>query len=483
MKSMAGLFAISLLLSGFLTPLFRRLYIQWGKLDEPGGRKTHTSAVPRSGGIGIMLAYLGSLILLLLLPSTGSAVIGRYAEFLLKLLPAISVVFLTGVADDWIDLKPRYKLAGQFAAAVMAYWAGIRLWDAPPGWEWLAVLATCFWLVLASNAFNLIDGSDGLAGLLCVVSCFGMIVVALAWDYYALALVFTPLLAATIPFLRANWPPATVFLGDAGSLSLGFLVGCGGAALSRRFPDGGGMLAAMLILTVPLMEVVLSSARRMLRGRPIFQADANHIHHELKRQGMDSARVLLRLGIVALVGTTIAVLQIRLSGVERVLVVVPYAILLAHAVASLRYPEFKVLWEALLEGRMRKWLQHQIALLTMEEELRAAKSSEEAWSKIQEHAKMLGLADLNVSLNGLRWNEPVTEQRPEPSWSARVKLPLRGWVNFRVNSNLRRTENPAGDFAAALTRTITAPQLAQYRRGDLPVPDQSPEAVLLDRSA
>jgi UDP-GlcNAc:undecaprenyl-phosphate GlcNAc-1-phosphate transferase len=483
MKSLAGLFVIAYLVSSCLVPLARRLFAAMGKLDQPGGRKMHAIAVPRSGGIGIMGAYLLAVGLMLLLPASGNTVIERYADFLLKLLPAILTIFATGILDDWISLRPRFKLAGQFLAAALAYSAGIRLWEAPSGWEWLAFGATCFWLVLASNAFNLIDGSDGLAGTHCVVSCFGMIVVALSWDYYALALVFTPLLGATIPFLRANWPPATIFLGDAGSLSLGFLIGCGGAALAKRFSDGGGMIAALLILTVPLTEVMLSSARRLLRGQSIFAADAHHMHHKLKRQGMDSSHVLLRLGLVSCLGTVIAVAQIRLSGWERALLVIPYAVLLGYAVANLRYPEFKVLWEALLEGRMRKWLQHQISLLTMEEELRSAPSSLAAWQILSAHAAALGLQDLNVSLNGMRWSESPLADRAEASWSARVKLPLRGWVNFRVHSNLKRTENPAGDFAAAVTSVITAQQLARYRLGDAAVPDPAPEAALLDRSA
>jgi len=303
-KSLLILFLIALTLSQFLVPLMRSWFIRLGRLDHPGERKLHRTAVPRSGGAAIMIAYLAAMAMLMILPAGGNYVIDRYSTFLTRLIPAIALVCLTGLLDDWLDLAPSYKLTGQLVAAACAYWAGIRLFDAPPGLEWLAFPATAFWLILCSNAFNLTDGTDGLAGSLAVVSSLGLILVSLALDYYALALLFTPLLGAVLPFLRANWPPAKLFLGDTGSLTLGFLIGCGGAALSLRFPGGEGFYAAVLILTLPLMEVTLSTTRRLLRGKPIFAADSFHIHHQLKRQGKGDAEVLIRLCPTGHIGNT-----------------------------------------------------------------------------------------------------------------------------------------------------------------------------------
>jgi UDP-GlcNAc:undecaprenyl-phosphate GlcNAc-1-phosphate transferase len=477
-KSLFAVFWISLTLSQFLVPLTRWLFLKLGKLDHPDGRKMHTVAVPRSGGLAVISAYLIAVAIFTQLPAGGTYVFDRYGDFLLRLLPAIGMVFVTGFFDDWLDLLPKYKLTGQFLASGFAYLAGVRLFDAPPGFEWLAFAATAFWLILCSNAFNLTDGTDGLAGTLGVVSCLGLITVSLTLDFYSLALVFTPLLGAILPFLRANWPPAKLFLGDTGSLTLGFLIGCGGAALARRFPAGEGLTAAILILTLPLMEVFLSSSRRLLRGKSIFAPDSFHIHHQLKRQGLPSSGVLWRLGALSLAGTTIAIVQIWLSPWLRICLILPFLIYLAYQVSSLRYPEFKVLGEGVLGGRIRSWFRHQILLQTMEEELTNTIDTSAVLSLIEGYAREFSLTGLHINLHGQKLEQPKPQSTDGPSYAVRIDLPYECWVNFRVPTSLRRTENPAADFASVLIRVFNSQRLAQLR----PVSKEQalqPEATLV----
>ncbi len=476
MKSLFAVFWISLTLSQFLVPLTRWLFLKLGKLDHPDGRKMHTVAVPRSGGLAVISAYLISVAIFTQLPAGGTYVFDRYGDFLLRLLPAIGMVFITGFFDDWLDLQPKYKLTGQFLASGFAYLAGVRLFDAPPGYEWLAFVTTSFWLILCSNAFNLTDGTDGLAGTLGVVSCLGLITVSLTLDYYSLALVFTPLLGAILPFLRANWPPARLFLGDTGSLTLGFLIGSGGAALARRFPSGEGLTAAVLILTLPLMEVFLSSSRRILRGKSIFTPDSFHIHHQLKRQGLPSSGVLWRLGALSLAGTTIAVAQIGLRPWQRIILIVPFLSYLAYQVSSLRYPEFKVLGEGVLGGRIRSWLRHQILLRTLEDELTSTTDVASILKLLDGYAREFSLTELHVNLLSQQLEQPKTQGITDPSYAVRIDLPNQCWVNFRVPASLRRTENPAADFAAVLIRVFSSQRLARLQ----PLPAAT---LVWDRSA
>lgn len=482
MKSLFALFWISLVLSQFLVPLTRFIFLKLGKLDHPDGRKMHSVAVPRSGGLAVIASYLLATALFTQLPASGNYVFDRYGDFLLRLLPAIGVIFITGLFDDWLELLPKYKLTGQFVASCFAYWAGIRVFDAPAGQEWIAFVATSFWLILCSNAFNLTDGTDGLAGTLAVFSCLGLITVALTLDYYSLSLVFAPLLGAILPFLRANWPPARLFLGDTGSLTLGFLIGCGGAALARRFPSGEGLTAAVLILTLPLMEVFLSSSRRILRGQPIFSADSFHIHHQLKRQGLPAAAVLWRLGALSLTGTTIAVGQIWLKPWQRVCLIALFLAYLVYKVSSLRYPEFIVLGEGVLGGRIRSWLRQQILLRTMENELTSTMDISCALKILERYAGELSLTELHVNLLGQQLEQPKTQVSQDSSYAVRIDLPYQCWVNFRVPTTLSRTENPAADFAAVIIQTFNSQRLDQLRPA-ADVQTSQPAATLVwDRS-
>lgn len=477
MKSLWALFLLSLGLSSVLVPLGRWAFVRLGKLDQPDGRKMHRIPVPRSGGLSLISSYLIAVGLILLLPAGGNVVFERYEGFLSRLLPAIAIVFLTGFFDDLLDLSPKYKLLGQFVAASFAYWAGVRLVQVPAGWEIVGFAVTAFWLILCSNAFNLIDGTDGLAGTLGVVSCLGIILVALTLDYYSLALVFTPLLGAILPFLRANWPPASLFLGDTGSLTLGFLIGCGGAALARRFPNGEGFTAALLIMTLPLMETALSSLRRVLRGHPIFAPDSYHIHHQLKRQGHDDSSVLLRLGLLSLMGTSVAVAQIWTGPLVRFCLLATFLCYLGFKVASLRYPEFNVLWEAVLGGRIRSWFRHQILLRSLEEELAKTKNPERVIALLETAVQDLGLLDLNVKLHERRVVHAASGAM-QGTYVVRIDLPHKNWVNYRVPVKLKRTENPAADFAAVILRALNERKLQQLQAPDAVAVPQ-PEATLV----
>lgn len=478
MKSILVLAVLAQILSAGLLPLFHTLFVRLNLLDLPDSRKLHTTPVPRCGGIAIVLAYLSSIGFLFFLPSSAHLVFEQYGDFLVRLVPATILIFLVGALDDWINLRPVFKLAGQVTASSLACLAGLRLFDAPPSWDWLSFAITVFWLVLCSNAFNLIDGTDGLAGTLGILSSLGMITAALSLDYYPLGVVFAPLLGATIPFLRMNWPPARIFLGDAGSLTIGFLLGCGGAALSRRLPEGTGIVAAVLLLILPLAELAFSSARRLLRGQSIFEADALHFHHQLKRQGLGSAAVLATLGLFGFVGTALAVLQIQFRPLERVLAITAFLLLLGWGLARLRYPELVVLSEALVGGRFRLWIRQQIELRVLESELMEAKDALAVWRCLSRSAARLGLLELRLNLNGLRWEQAGFETGQQKTWRIRIDLPLQSWVNFRVPVAVRRLDNASGEFAAMLIKVLSERRLLELSQQSLP-PVVAPDEELV----
>src|SRR4051794_31412960 len=218
-------FALALL----LTPVLRDVALRLGWVDEPDNqRKLHKQPIPRIGGIAIVLAYLGAFGVLLVPSLERSADIIHALPMVLKLLPAAAVVFATGLLDDLIGLKAWQKLVGVVSAASLACLSdvqihGIAYHNISP---YIGVPLTILWLVGCSNAFNLIDGVDGVAtglGLLATVTTLGA---GLVHGDAGLVIAMAPLAGALLGFLRFNFNPASVFLGDCGSLTVGFMLGC-----------------------------------------------------------------------------------------------------------------------------------------------------------------------------------------------------------------------------------------------------------------
>src|SRR5439155_5528046 len=219
MYSFLFLTATSLMICLALTPLCRDFFVNAGLLDHPDqGRKRHSRPIPRTGGIPIAIAYLGSFVLLLVSPLNAGSVLEQHLPLVWKLLPAAGLIFLTGLVDDLVGLKSWQKLIGQVVAAGAAYWGGVHVFGSLP--------LTVAWLVVCTNAFNLIDGVDGLATGLGLFATVTTLITALLQRNLALAVATAPLAGALLGFLRYNFNPASIFLGDSGSLLVGFLLGC-----------------------------------------------------------------------------------------------------------------------------------------------------------------------------------------------------------------------------------------------------------------
>jgi UDP-GlcNAc:undecaprenyl-phosphate GlcNAc-1-phosphate transferase len=243
---------ISIILALILTPLVRDRIGKLGFLDHPdGGRKLHAGPVPRVGGIAIALSYVATFAIALALPFNYGHVLHKALPDILRLTMVAAVIFFTGVVDDLVGLKAKQKLLGIGGASMLAYWAGIRVnihsLNHLPEWPWLGFAITVLWLVGCTNAFNLIDGMDGLAAGVGLVAAITMLVAALTQCNLPLALATMPLVGCLLGFLRYNFNPASVFLGDSGSLLIGFLMGCYGALWSEKSVTFVAMTVPVLI--------------------------------------------------------------------------------------------------------------------------------------------------------------------------------------------------------------------------------------------
>lgn len=312
---LAATLAASLVVTWSATPLVKKIARRHNIMDHPDPRKTHRAPTPYLGGVAIFLGLLAGL--LLSGAMTGEAFNTDMAAWALA---GIGAIHLTGVIDDIKGTNPATKMAGQLvAAAALANLPGARflaldLWSLfssaePPHFamQMIAAAGSAILVLGATNAMNLIDGLDGLCGSLTAVAQLGFIAIALSIlardpkDGSALlALVLAvATLGACLGYLRWNWFPARLFMGDAGSLMLGYLVAMQAVLLASSAPAGRPGLCllqsfgAVVVFGVPIADTTLAILRRKLQGQPIMSPDALHLHHLLRRKFTIPATVIL----------------------------------------------------------------------------------------------------------------------------------------------------------------------------------------------
>ncbi|GAA1358212.1 MraY family glycosyltransferase [Streptomyces beijiangensis] len=279
--------AAALFLAALLTEGLRALAVRTGVLDRPGAHKGHTRPTPHFGGVAVVTATLTV------------AAIGPW-DVPVPLLAAGGAVALTGLVDDLRPLGARPRLAVETgAAAVVAYDTGLTL---------LTGVLAVGWIVFVTNAFNLLDNSDGAMGAVGAVTALGLAPCAVAADRPGLAVVLCLLAAALGGFLVHNWHPARIFLGDCGSLFTGFVLASAAVAVhagSTPAQAAGGLLTLTLVVTADTALVVASRRRA---GRPLLLGGTDHIAHRLRRLGLTVQGAAVVLGLAAAAGTGAGIL-------------------------------------------------------------------------------------------------------------------------------------------------------------------------------
>jgi len=414
--------------SVILTPICRDLFRKFGFVDEPDHtRKLHTEPVPHMGGVPLAIAYVASACLLALLP--GRMFLGHLPR-ILAAAPAGFLIFLTGVLDDVLHLRPWQKLVGQALAAFWAFEAGVQV-SSVAGHDvgWLSLPLTLIWLIGCANAFNLIDGVDGLASGVGLFATATMLIAALLQGNLFLAILTAPLVGALIGFLRYNFNPASIFLGDSGSLVIGFLLGSFGVIWSQKSATILGMTAPMLALGIPILDTGLSIVRRFLRHQPIFGADRDHIHHRLLKRGFGPRRVALIFYLAASVVATLSLLSVasnRMGGA----VIMIFCAAAWLGIQHLGYTEFSTAGRMLISGTFQQTLDTQLRVRSFEQSLMASTSLEESWEIIVEAAPLFDFVEVRMSIGGVTFQKDLRDPEDELCWHLRVPLPGGGYINF-----------------------------------------------------
>ena len=313
-------FLTALFVSMVATPVLIRLAAPLGFVDMPNPRKIHSVAIPRVGGVGMVLGTVSTLLLWVDLEPSANALLG-----------GIGLLSIVGIADDRYDLHYFWKLLGQCLAVLFVVQAGdvavgelVFCGAAAPGW--LVYPLSVFFLLGATNAMNLSDGLDGLAAGLGILSLGCVAYLAKLADGEQVVAVCVTIIAATLGFLRYNTHPAVVFMGDTGSQFLGFSAGVLSMALTQQANTALSAALPLLILGLPVADTLLVMAERMLRGRSPFKPDRNHFHHKLLALGLSHMESVLAIyGIQALFALLAIFLRYESDG----LVVAVFAGLLA----------------------------------------------------------------------------------------------------------------------------------------------------------
>ena len=347
MNTYFALFLIATFASLVLTPLIRRLCQRYRLLDEPRDpRRVHSKSVPRLGGIAV---YLSVLLALSTLPFVDNlltqALRSRVPELLITLLPA-SLVLCLGIYDDLRGVNATVKFIALGLIASLFYYMGGRI-------EVLALpffggvylpstigfLVTILWLVGIANAFNLIDGMDGLASGAALFSSLVILVVSLAGENQFMIVTSLVLCGSLIGFLRYNFNPASIFLGDSGALFVGFTLAALSVLGTQKATTAVAVITPILAFGLPVVDTGVTMARRLISGRPLFQGDSEHIHHMLLARGWSQRHaVLILYGVCAAFGLLAAISTKTSSPVTGLVLFVIFVAVIV-AVGHLRYHE------------------------------------------------------------------------------------------------------------------------------------------------
>jgi UDP-GlcNAc:undecaprenyl-phosphate/decaprenyl-phosphate GlcNAc-1-phosphate transferase len=408
------------IISLVLTPICRDVFRSYGVVDQPdAARKVHRYPIPRVGGLAIAISYL--LAYVLVRPEEGSP-LAQQLSLVWRLLPGAALAFAIGLLDDLFNLRAWIKLGGQITAAGLACVGGVRILSigGTPTDAWWNIPLTILWLLACMNAFNLVDGLDGLAvgvGLFATLTVF---TAAMMQHNMVLAVATFPLAGALLAFLCYNFNPATIFLGDSGALLIGFLLGCYAAIWSNKSATLLGMTAPLIALSIPLLDVALAIVRRFLRRQPIFAADRGHIHHRLLDRGFTPRRVVLMLYGLCGLAAAFSLLQLVVHSFAGALLLL-FGVFVLLGIQYLGYAEFDLAGRLLFSGEFQRSVSAQLDLRKFRAALAAAGAPADCWEVIREACGKFGFQHVRLCLAGEIF-EHSADDSGAPGWTVRVPL-------------------------------------------------------------
>lgn len=328
-------FLIALIVAYVLTPGVKKLAIKVGAVDKPNARKVHTHVIPRLGGLAIYIGFMAAMLFCL-----------PVRHELLGLLVGCTAIVALGIWDDICNIPAKVKLLGQIIAACIPIAFGIQIeWLTNPFGtlivlpEFIAVPVTVFWIIGFTNTVNLIDGLDGLAAGVSFIASISMFLLAYTMNQYLPAMIIVAMAGAALGFLQYNFNPAKIFMGDTGSMLLGYTMAVASVLGLVKTAATVALVVPLIALGLPILDTIFAIIRRKMSGVPIFQPDKGHLHHRLLALGMSQKQAVLIMYFVSVILGIVALFVASVNyqiGIVTVLVVLAVIIYTAKRIGILK---------------------------------------------------------------------------------------------------------------------------------------------------
>ena len=419
-KTYLFLFFSAALMAVVLTPWVKRLALRFNIVDAPDMRKAHRRPVPSLGGLSVFVTFgllIGSC---LLYQNKVTLKFLEKGQLVVGIVLCGSIALVLGIYDDVKGADAKKKFSVQIITATLAFALGFRIEGVSLGpfgsvnMGAFSLLFTLLWIVGITNAVNLLDGMDGLAAGVAFLVCVGNFIVSLILGNVVMSVISVILAGALLGFLRYNFPPAKIFLGNTGSLFLGMVLALVSIISAQKSSTMVMMLIPIAVLGLPILDTSLAIFRRILLGRPVFASDQGHIHHKLLRMGLNQKRaVIILYGFCLLLLGFGAMVVLNKSTVGAIwlggLAVVSIAGM--KVLGYLNYEKirrsFRNRWRFRAENALCRYLRLRIS---------KAETIDELWEFLTQAAKEFEIDRMELSVNGgdedsaLRWANGVEHE-------------------------------------------------------------------------
>ena len=458
------------------TPAVIRVACRLGIARAPGARHMHTQPIAHIGGVAIFLAVMTASIASLRFSNLLDTVEQSVFEQMYVLVLASGLMFAVGLIDDVKakGLRAQTKFIAQIAAAMLVCLGGMRIQSITVtdsltlNFGWFSWPLTILWIVGLTNAVNLSDGLDGLAGGICAIACAAVAVFAASTGQPAVVVLMLALLGGLSGFLVFNFNPAKIFMGDCGSMFLGFTIASASVYCSTKSPRLAGLALPALALGIPIFDTLFSMLRRFLERRSIFSADRGHFHHRLIDSGLTQRQAVLTIYAVTFTATGLGMLMLAVRPGYAPIVLAGTLLLLLlvfDIVGSVR-PAYIV--AAFRKRRTITQQQHQERKSFEEADLyfRRAGTFEQWWQAISTAADKMDFWTVDLPLinrdgttRALSWRQNGQTPAPNPGGLVQVHVPIRdrrtgSSLHLKIELYRNGSLESAGRRVALFTRLI-----------------------------